>query len=123
MKFTKIKLKDGKIHLEYERELNPNTVKKTIFDSWDEPEDSFGAALQALALHVEELLEMPKGYLSGQNPAGAKRVGRSGGDRLQRLSVMDRGYHGRDCDRPSEHSGRTKPAGHQLAASAGNALW
>ncbi len=63
IRFKKIKaLKDGKLRIEYEQK-NKDSWDEYTLNCSDEPKDSYGAALQALAGDVIEMCELPEDYL------------------------------------------------------------
>jgi hypothetical protein len=64
MNLTKIKFNKGKIEIEYEKCDRETDSKKTQFCSYDEPLPSFKDALQAMALHAEEICEFPAGFFT-----------------------------------------------------------
>lgn len=61
IRFDKIKHdKDGKIHIEYSRLTPAGSWDELMFRSSDEPRPEFKEALDALAVHVVEMCEMPE---------------------------------------------------------------
>lgn len=69
MDFTKIKRKDGAVLLEWTT-TNGDDSRRTTLTSTDEPEPEFTDALQAMALHVCRLLDLPDEYAEGMTVSG-----------------------------------------------------